>query len=57
MIAATLVTYALVMNNVNLLGSIEFNTLEDCEVHLDTNMPASQYYDTARCVKIVTVEY
>jgi hypothetical protein len=57
MIATTLITYALVLNNVNLLGSLEFNTLEDCEVHLTSEMYDSKYFDMARCVKIETVEY
>ena len=57
MIASTLITYALVLNNVNLLGSIEFNTLEDCEVHLMSEMYDAKYFDMARCVRIETVEY
>jgi hypothetical protein len=56
MIATTLITYALVLNNINLLGSIEFNTLEDCQVHLISEMYDEKYFDMARCVRIETVE-
>lgn len=53
MLENILISYALIANGHNIYEGIEFNTLEDCEVHLSM----FDEMDKAYCVKILTTEY